>query len=200
VPAGTAGLGRTWWDDTGLAAARRRTVTGSRKKTCHAPTAPVGDRIGAPPHRMCDPQDHVGLPFQPPIRGTDDAPLGQSCPPRSPTRPRGRDGARGPGPGMDSRAAAACLPHDHRLHHPTRALPRGRLAALLAKAGLANRKYHATRRTYATWMLEMGADLRWVQEQIAWGTRRLPGLGPPTTGRPETVRLHIGHDAKATPP
>jgi integrase len=37
---------------------------------------------------------------------------------------------------------------------------------LLAKAGLPYRKYHATRHTYATWMLETGPDLRWVQEQM----------------------------------
>jgi site-specific recombinase XerD len=39
---------------------------------------------------------------------------------------------------------------------------------LLAKAGLPYRRYHSTRRTFASWLLEDGADLRWVQEQ--WGT------------------------------
>jgi integrase len=41
---------------------------------------------------------------------------------------------------------------------------------LLAKAGLPYRKYHATRHTYATWMLDEGADVRWVQQQMGHAT------------------------------
>ncbi len=37
---------------------------------------------------------------------------------------------------------------------------------LLAKAGLPYRKYHATRHSYATWMLSDGADVRFVQAQL----------------------------------
>jgi integrase len=41
---------------------------------------------------------------------------------------------------------------------------------LLSKSGLPYRKYHATRHTYATWLLSDSADLRWVQQQMGHAT------------------------------
>lgn len=55
---------------------------------------------------------------------------------------------------------------------------------LIAKAGLPYRKYHATRHTYATWLLSDGADLRWVQQQ----------LGHATIGQTSDVYGHVQPD------
>jgi len=37
---------------------------------------------------------------------------------------------------------------------------------LLRRAGLPYRRYHSTRRSYATWLLEAGTDPRFVQQQL----------------------------------
>ena len=37
---------------------------------------------------------------------------------------------------------------------------------LLEAVKLPYRRFHATRHSYATWMLEAGADIRWVRDQL----------------------------------
>ncbi|HJY46674.1 MAG TPA: site-specific integrase [Propionibacteriaceae bacterium] len=41
---------------------------------------------------------------------------------------------------------------------------------LMRKSGLPVRNYHATRHTYATWLLEDGANIHWVSQQLGHAT------------------------------
>lgn len=43
---------------------------------------------------------------------------------------------------------------------------------LLRAAGLPCRKPHAMRHSYATWLLEAGADIRWVKDQMVHASPR----------------------------
>lgn len=59
-------------------------------------------------------------------------------------------------------AAGQLLPYPHFYQSIWRPLVR--------QSGLPYRKYHATRHTYATWLLEDGADIRWVSRQMGHAT------------------------------
>src|SRR5437899_10054736 len=55
---------------------------------------------------------------------------------------------------------------------------------LLRAAGLPYRKPHAMRHSYATWLLEAGADIRWVKDQ----------MGHASIGETEGTYGHLVHE------